>query len=84
MQIHCLFRNELITAVDDTYHNYNYSICNNTAVACYGDDLMVLQIAQQDPSLCYEIGRWDAALLPVYDEGSGRWTFEYQNGKFTI
>ena len=39
---------------------------------------MCKQVAKEDSSLCYEIGKWDSNLSPTYDVNG--WQFEYQNG----
>eukprot|EP00483_Globobulimina_turgida_P007467 UN07481 len=82
LDLSCL-AGRVIKAMDDTAHEYTYSICSNDAGSCISDSLMCKQVAVSDPSLCYEIGRWNPGLNPSYDEGTGtggRWTFEYQNG----
>eukprot|EP01083_Nonionella_stella_P227810 807914_1 len=70
-----------IKAEDEQDHEYTYSICKNGAGTCSGGDaLMCKQVAKSDANLCYEIGRWNAALSPTYNEANDEWQFEYQNG----
>eukprot|EP01084_Bolivina_argentea_P308431 533340_1 len=70
-----------ITAQDDMDQIYFYSICANEAGSCSGGDpLMSRQVANSDPNLCYEIGRWNPDIRPTYDEYYFAWEFEYNGG----
>eukprot|EP01084_Bolivina_argentea_P032890 60884_1 len=72
-----------VEAFDNQDHIYTYTICENQAGQCSArDPLMCKQVAANDPSLCYEIGRWEADIMPTYNmiDEKDVWTFKYSNG----
>jgi len=80
MDLSCL-KGRTITAHDTTDHTYTYTLCANEAGSCAGGDaLMTKQVNDEDSTQCFEIGRWNPEINPIYDDTTG-WQFEYQNGE---